>query len=70
MAVIVIFVVLGQRAVQGHGWAFLVGMTLFALDGAIFVLIQDWIGVGFHAFALLMIVRGYVAARRLSAPGA
>ena len=70
VAVIVIFVVLGQRAVQGHGWAFLVGMTLFALDGAIFVLIQDWIGVGFHAFALLMIVRGYVAARRLSAPGA
>ena len=46
------------------------GMTLFAFDGAIFALIQDWVGVGFHAFALLMIVRGYVAARRLSAPGA
>ena len=70
VAVIVIFAILGQRAVQGHGWAFLVGMTLYALDGAIFVLIQDWPGVGFHAFALLMILRGYVAARRLPAPGA
>jgi len=70
VAVIIIFVVLGRRAVRGHGGAFLVGMTLFALDGAIFALIQDWVGVGFHAFALLMIVRGYVAARRLSAPGA
>jgi hypothetical protein len=41
-------------------------MTLFALDGALFVLIQDWAGVGFHAFALVMIGRGYMAARRLS----
>lgn len=70
VAVIIIFAVLGQRAVQGHSWAFLAGITLFALDGAIFVLIQDWVGVGFHAFALLMILRGYLAARRLSAPGA
>jgi len=70
VAVIIIFVVLGRRAVRGHGGAFLVGMTLFALDGAIFALIQDWVGVGFHAFALLMILRGYVAARRLSAPRA
>jgi hypothetical protein len=54
----------------GQGWAFVLGMTLYALDGAIFVLIQDWAGAAFHAFALLMITRGYVASRRLSAPGA
>jgi hypothetical protein len=66
VAVIVVFAVIGQRAVLGHGWAFVLGMTLFALDGALFVLIQDWAGVGFHAFALVMIGRGYMAARRLS----
>jgi len=70
LAVIAIFAILGQRAVLGQGWAFVLGMTLYALDGAIFVLIQDWAGAGFHAFALVMITRGYMASRRLSAPGA
>jgi len=65
VALIVVFAVMGQRAVQGHRWAFLLGMALFALDGALFMLIQDWVGVGFHAFALLMIGRGYAAARQL-----
>jgi hypothetical protein len=40
-------------------------MILFGLDGLLLVLIQDWVGVGFHAFALLMIGRGYTAARQL-----
>jgi len=66
IGVIVIFLVLGQRAVQGAGWAFVLGMVLFGLDGAIFLLVRDWIGAGFHAFALAMIARGYAAARRLS----
>ena len=68
VAVIVIFVMIGQRAAQGNGWAFVLGMVLYALDGAIFVLIQDWPSVGFHAFAIAMIGRGFVAARRLSPP--
>ena len=65
VVLIVVFAVLGQRAVVGHGWAFVLGMILFGLDGLLFVLIQDWVGVGFHAFALLMIGRGYAAARQL-----
>src|SRR5215475_4582039 len=65
VALIVVFAVLGQRAVVGHCWAFVLGMVLFGLDGLLFVLIQDWVGVGFHAFALLMIGRGYAAARQL-----
>ena len=46
--------------------AFVVGMALYGLDGAIFLLVQDWVGVGFHAFALTMMARGYLAARQLS----
>ena len=65
VALIVVFAVLGQRAVVGHQWAFIVGMILFGLDGLLFVLIQDWVGVAFHAFALWMIGRGYAAARQL-----
>jgi hypothetical protein len=70
LAVIAIFAVLGQRAVLGQGWAFVLGMTLYALDGGIFVLIQDWASAGFHVFALIMITRGYLASRQLTAPGA
>ena len=70
LAVVAVFAILGHRAVLGQGWAFVLGMTLYALDGGIFLLIRDWAGAGFHAFALLMITRGYVASRRLSAPAA
>jgi hypothetical protein len=70
LGVIALFAALGQRAVSGHQWAFLLGMVLYALDGAIFLLIQDWVGVGFHAFALVMIFRGYAAARQLPPPSA
>ncbi|HEY7540615.1 MAG TPA: hypothetical protein VIF11_10770 [Methylomirabilota bacterium] len=70
LTVVACFAILGQRAVLGHGWAFVLGMTLYALDGGVFLLIRDWAGAGFHAFALLMITRGYVASRRLSAPAA
>jgi hypothetical protein len=69
LAVIGIFAVLGHQAVKGATWAFLLGMTLYTLDGAIFLVIQHWLGVGFHVFALAMILRGYMAARKL-APGA
>ncbi len=65
VALIAVFAFIGQRAIQGHHWAFILGMILFAVDGLIFLLIQDWVGVGFHAFALLMIGRGYAAARQL-----
>ena len=70
LAVIGLFVFLGQRAVLGYRWAFVVGMVLYALDGVIFLLVQDWAGAGFHAFALVMIQRGYSAARQLPPPNA
>jgi hypothetical protein len=63
--VLVLFGVFGSK---GHSWAFLVGMILFALDGVIFLLKQDWIGVGFHAFVLFCLFRGFTACRALKAP--
>ena len=57
----------GHRAANGRKWAFVLGMIVYGIDGAIFLVIQDWVGVGFHAFALFMIFRGYQATRQLSA---
>ena len=64
------FVLLGRCALGGQLWAFTVGIALYALDGVIFLIARDWVGVGFHAFVLMMAVRGFQAGRRLSAPGA
>jgi len=65
---IVVFGILGERAVAGYRWAFVLGMVLYALDGCLFLLVRDWPALGFHVFALVMIGRGYVAARRLPSP--
>lgn len=65
-AVIGAFVLLGRAALQGRVWAFGVGVAFYALDGLIFLAVRDWIGVAFHAFVLVMTVRGLDAARRLA----
>jgi hypothetical protein len=43
------------------------GMLLFALDGALFVLLADWVGVGFHVFVLFFLWGGFRAAKALQA---
>jgi len=56
-----VFVGLGVFATKGQLWAFIVGMVLFALDGLIFLMEGDWLGVGFHAVVLFFLVRGVKA---------
>jgi hypothetical protein len=68
LAAIAVFAVLGHRAALGHRWAFVLGMALYGLDGCILLLAQDWVGAGFHGFALVMINCGYGAAKRLPSP--
>jgi len=59
------FVLLGYLALQGQHWAFPVGIGLYALDGVVFVAARHWIGLGFHVFVLIMICKGFQAARQL-----
>jgi hypothetical protein len=40
------------------------GVGFYAADALIFLLAQDWLGLGFHAFALLLIVNGWRASKR------
>jgi hypothetical protein len=63
-SVLVLFGIFGYKR---HLWAFVVGMALFALDGVIFLLASDWIGVGFHVFVLYCLFRGFQACRALGA---
>jgi hypothetical protein len=61
------FIALGLFARNRRRWAFMVGMILYALDGLIFIWAKDWLGLGFHGFALFMIYGGYQAGRKLQA---
>ena len=62
-----VFILFGVFAHKAHSWAFIVGMILFALDGLIFLLGSDWIGVAFHGFVLYCLFRGLQACRSLRA---
>lgn len=59
------FVVMGLLARRGFGWAFVLGMIVYALDGLLFLYVQQWLNIAFHAFALFYIYRGFAANSKL-----
>src|SRR2546426_3311570 len=62
-----VFVFFGVFANKRHTWSFIVGMAIYALDGLIYLIAQEWLGVGFHAFVLFCLFRGFKACRALNA---
>ena len=62
-AVLVLF---GVFANKRHTWAFAVGLVLYALDGLIMIMAQDWFGMAFHAYVVFRLVRGLIACRELN----
>lgn len=56
-----LFVLFGLMARKRHKWAFVVGMMLYALDGLLFLLAQEWLSIGFHVFALFGLYKGMAA---------
>jgi hypothetical protein len=66
LMVALIFVSLGLFAQKRHTWAFILGMVIYGLDGLIFLLVQDWLAIAFHAFVLYGIYRGLSANLKLS----
>jgi hypothetical protein len=60
-----VFVSFGVLARKGYKWSFIVGMILYALDGAIFLLVPDFLSIGFHLFALFGIYTGLQAYNKL-----
>lgn len=61
-----LFALFGFLAGRRHGWAFIVGLVLYVFDGLIFLLVQDWLSVGFHAFAFFCIMTGYINLKKLN----
>ena len=60
-----LFFFLGRKARQTQGWAFILGIILYALDSLIFIAIQDYVGLIFHAFVLLGLLGGLQALNQM-----
>ena len=58
-----VFVLFGYFACKAQKWAFMVGMGLYLVDGLLLLGARDFLSVGFHAYALYAIYRGYTSAQ-------
>ena len=56
------FLALGMWAGKGAKPAFIIGMGLYALDGCLYLLINDWINVAFHGYFLYLLFQGFRSA--------
>lgn len=56
-----VFFLFGSFARKAQKWAFIVGMTVYALDALLLLMVKDILSVGFHAYALYAIYRGFSA---------
>jgi uncharacterized membrane protein HdeD (DUF308 family) len=61
-----IFLIFSYFAKRKKTWAFVTGMIVYGLDGLIFLSVQDYLGFGFHLFALIFIFKGFSAMRILN----
>jgi len=48
-----------------NSWAYLGGMILYALDGGLFLIVGDWVGLAFHGLVLFFLWGGWTAQRAL-----
>lgn len=60
-----IFVVIGYYAGQKREYVFIAGMALYTVDGTLFLMLADYLGLAFHAVALIYIYKGYSSITKL-----
>lgn len=53
----------GYFAIKRHAWAFIVGLLTLLIDTGLCVLVQSWISVAFHAWAIVSIFMAFRASR-------
>jgi hypothetical protein len=61
------FTALGVFARRARTWAFLAGILAYGADAVLFLLVRDWIAIGFHVFVLVMLWGGLSMTRAVAA---
>lgn len=59
-----ILILFGWQAGKMRRWAFVTGMILYSGDTLLLLLVQDWMSLAFHGFALFSIGRGFLSLRK------
>jgi hypothetical protein len=60
-----VFILFGVFASKRQTWAFVVGMTFYALDALLLIPMEMWLGMAFHAFVLFQIFKGMQAGNQI-----
>ena len=60
-----VFAGLGWLALRRQHWAYIVGLVLLCIDGALCALCQDWMSTAFHGWAAFAIYNGLRASMSL-----
>ena len=60
-----VFALFGIFANRGQYWAFFAGIVFYLFDALLMAWLGVWFSAAFHVFALIMIIRGLIAARTL-----
>jgi hypothetical protein len=60
------FALFGYLAGKRHTWALAIGMLLYAADGALYLIAQDYLPVLFHAYVLYLLFLGLKASMALN----
>lgn len=59
-----IFVLFWYFGKQGHKWAFIVGMSLYLIDGLLLLLVHAFLDAAFHLWVLYRLYQGYTTLSR------
>lgn len=65
IGVVGLFILLGWLARGRRKWPFIVGMALYGLDALLFLIVQDYLSLGFHAFGLIWFFNGLGALNKI-----
>jgi len=60
------YFLMGLYAQRRQLWAFYLGLGAYVVDALIYVMVQDWMSVAFHALAAFFIFRGIQRVREMS----
>lgn len=60
-----VFFFLGKMARKGYGWAFVVGMVMYAADALPLLFLQDYFNIAFHAWFLTSLWSGFQANKQM-----
>jgi hypothetical protein len=57
------YVVIGYFGQREKAWAFYVGLGIYVIDALLYIFVQDWMPVVFHAYVIFHLFKGISALR-------